>query len=94
MLNTTLRSATCATTTSTDTTTTTSTTTASNCFSFTIRKSSIGVVAVTYTNCSGVASSINIGNPTPGGPSEATFCARNGSITVPPDVSLINNGSC
>jgi hypothetical protein len=74
--------------------TTTSTTTASNCFSFTIRKSSIGVVAVTYTNCSGVASSINIGNPTPGGPSEATFCARNGSITVPPDVSLINNGSC
>ena len=73
--------------------TTTTTTTASNCFSFTISKTTVGVVAVTYTDCSGNPQTVNVGN-SGGGPSTQTFCARNGSITTPPEVTLINNGSC
>ncbi|MCI4437587.1 MAG: hypothetical protein JHC33_12340 [Ignisphaera sp.] len=74
--------------------TTTTTTTSPNCFSFTVRKSTPGTVAVTYIDCSGEPASVNIGNPSPGGPTETTFCARNGSIVVPAEVTLSNNGSC
>lgn len=73
--------------------TTTTTTTASNCFSFTITKTTVGVVSVTYTDCSGNPQSVNIGN-SGGGPSTQTFCARNGSVITPPEVTLINNGPC
>ena len=73
--------------------TTTTTTTTLNCFSFTITKTTVGVVAVTYTDCSGNPQTVNVGN-SGGGPSTQTFCARNGSVTTPPEVTLINNGIC
>jgi hypothetical protein len=72
---------------------TTTTTTTLNCFSFTISKTTVGVVAVTYTDCSGNPQTVNVGN-SGGGPSSQTFCARNGSVTTPPEVTLINNGIC
>jgi len=75
------------------TTTTTTTIIVPNCFSFTISKTTVGVVAVTYTDCSGNPQSRNVGN-VEGGPSTQTFCARSGSVTTPPEVTLINNGSC
>ena len=72
---------------------TTTTTTTINCYSFTITKTTVGVVTVTYTDCSGIAQTVDIGN-VEGGPSTQTFCARNGSITTPPEVTLLNNGPC
>ena len=72
---------------------TTTTTTTANCFSFTISKTSTGVVTVSYTDCSGNPQTVNVGN-SGGGPSSQTFCARNGSVTTPPGVSLLNNGPC
>jgi hypothetical protein len=72
---------------------TTTTTTTIACFSYTISKTTVGSVTVNYTNCSGVAQTINVGNPG-GGPSTQTFCARSGSVITPPEVSLTNNGPC
>jgi len=73
--------------------TTTTTTTPSTCISYTITKSTVGIVAVPYTDCLGIAQTINVGN-TEGGPSTQTFCARNGSVITPTGVSLLNNGPC
>lgn len=73
--------------------TTTTTTTASTCLSFTISKTTVGIVIVTYNDCSGNPQTVNIGN-SGGGPSIETFCARNGSVITPPEVTLINNGPC
>jgi hypothetical protein len=73
-------------------TTTTTTSTATPCNSYTAVKTTVGIVAVTYVNCSGVASSINVGNAE-GGPSSVTFCARCCPNT-PSGVSLTNNGLC
>ena len=72
---------------------TTTTTTTIACFSYTISKTTVGVVTVSYTNCSGIAQTINVGN-SGGGPSTQTFCARSGSVVTPPEVTLINNGPC
>lgn len=74
-------------------TTTTTTSTTLNCFSYTISKTTVGVVTVTYTDCSENPQSVNIGN-VEGGPSTQTFCARSGSVVTPPEVTLINNGPC
>lgn len=73
--------------------TTTTTSTTLNCFSYTISKTTVGVVSVTYTDCSENPQSVNIGN-VGGGPSTQTFCARSGSVITPPEVTLINNGPC
>jgi hypothetical protein len=72
---------------------TTTTTTTIACFSYTISKTTVGVVTVSYTDCSGVTQTVNIGN-SGGGPSTQTFCARSGSVITPPEVTLINNGPC
>jgi hypothetical protein len=72
---------------------TTTTTTTIACFSYTISKTTVGVVTVSYTDCSGVTQTVNIGN-SGGGPSTQTFCARSGSVVTPPEVTLINNGPC
>jgi hypothetical protein len=72
-------------------TTTTSTTIA--CISYTVIKSTVGVVSIPYTDCAGLPASVSVGN-VEGGPSSRTFCARNGSVTTPPEVSLTNNGIC
>jgi hypothetical protein len=72
-------------------TTTTSTTIA--CISYTVIKSTVGVVSIPYTDCTGLPATASVGLPG-GGPSSTTFCARNGSVTTPPEVSLTNNGPC
>ena len=72
---------------------TTTTTTTIACFSYTVTKTTVGIVAVTYNDCSGTPQTVNIGN-SGGGPSTQTFCARSGSVVTPPEVTLINNGPC
>ena len=72
--------------------TTTTTSTAFPCISYTAVKSTVGVVAVTYTDCTGAAASVNVGL-SGGGPSSVTFCARC-CITTPTGVTLTNNGNC
>ena len=72
--------------------TSTTTTTAIPCISYTAVKTSVGVVAVTYTDCTGTPASVNVGL-VGGGPSSVTFCARCCPST-PPDVTLTNNGIC
>jgi hypothetical protein len=74
-------------------TTTTTSTTAIPCISYTVNKSSVGIVTVPYTDCLGQPGSVDVGNAE-GGPSTRTFCARNGSVTTPPGVTLTNNGIC
>jgi hypothetical protein len=71
---------------------TTTTTTTLACNSYTAYKTTVGIVTVTYTDCTGVASTINVGN-SGGGPSTVTFCARCCPNT-PPEVTLTNNGIC
>jgi hypothetical protein len=73
--------------------TTTTTTTAATCFSYTISKTTVGIVTVTFTDCSGNPGSRDVGNAE-GGPSTQTFCARSGSVVTPPEVILTNNGPC
>jgi hypothetical protein len=75
------------------TTTTSSTTTAIPCYSFTITKTTVGVVTVTFTDCSGVTQTRNVGLPE-GGFSTQTFCARSVVTPTPAGVSLTNNGLC
>jgi hypothetical protein len=72
---------------------TTTTTTTIACISYTVIKSTVGVVSIPYTDCAGLPASVSVGNAE-GGPSSRTFCARNGSVTTPPEVSLTNNGIC
>jgi hypothetical protein len=72
--------------------TTTTTTTAIPCISYTAVKTTVGVVAVTYTDCTGVPASVNVGL-IGGGPSSITFCGRCCPST-PADVTLTNNGIC
>ena len=64
-----------------------------SCISYTVNKSSVGIVTVPYTDCSGQPGSVDVGN-VEGGPSTRTLCARNGSVTTPTGVSLPNNGTC
>jgi hypothetical protein len=72
---------------------TTTTTTTVACISYTVIKSTVGVVSIPYTDCTGLPASVSVGN-VGGGPSSTTFCARNGSVIIPFEVSLTNNGSC
>ena len=72
--------------------TTTTTTTVIPCISYTAVKTTVGVVAVTYTDCTGAPLSVNVGNVS-GGPSSVTFCARCCPST-PAEVTLTNNGIC
>jgi hypothetical protein len=72
--------------------TTTTTTTAIPCISYTAVKTTVGVVAVTYTDCTGTPASVNVGL-VGGGPSSVTFCARCCPST-PSEVTLTNNGIC
>ena len=72
--------------------TTTTTTTAIPCISYTALKTTVGVVAVTYTDCTGAPVSVNVGL-VGGGPSSVTFCGRCCPST-PADVTLTNNGIC
>jgi hypothetical protein len=72
--------------------TTTTTTTAIPCISYTALKSTVGVVAVTYTDCTGSPVSVNVGL-VGGGPSSVTFCAICCPST-PAEVTLTNNGIC
>ena len=71
---------------------TTTTTTTANCYSFTISKTSPGVVTVPYTDCSGNPATTSVGLPSPGGPSEVTVCGQ--SLSAPSGVTTRNNGSC
>jgi hypothetical protein len=73
--------------------TTTTTTTMMPCYSFTITKTTVGVVTVTFTDCSGVTQTRNVGLPE-GGFSTETFCARSVVTPTPAGVSLTNNGLC
>jgi hypothetical protein len=72
---------------------TTTTTTTLICSSYTVSKSTVGVVTVTYTDCTGVLTTVSIGL-VGGGPSSTTFCAQNGSVIIPFEVTLTNNGIC
>jgi hypothetical protein len=72
--------------------TTTTTSTAYPCKSYTAVKSTVGVVTVTFTDCTGAPASVNVGLAG-GGPSSVTFCARC-CITTPVGVTLTNNGNC
>jgi len=72
--------------------TTTTTTTAIPCISYTAIKSTVGVVTVTYTDCTGSPASVSVGL-VGGGPSSVTFCGRCCPST-PPEVTLTNNGIC
>jgi hypothetical protein len=72
--------------------TTTTTTTAIPCISYTAIKSTVGVVTVTYTDCTGLPASVSVGL-VGGGPSSVTFCGRCCPST-PPEVTLTNNGIC
>jgi len=71
----------------------TTTTTAIPCYSFTITKTTVGVVTVTFTDCSGVTQTRNVGLAE-GGFSTQTFCARSVVTPTPAGVSLTNNGLC
>jgi hypothetical protein len=71
---------------------TTTTTTTLPCTSFTVIKSTVGVVSVPYTDCAGLPATVNVGNAG-GGPSSTTFCARC-CISTSMDVTLTNNGPC
>jgi len=72
--------------------TTTTTTTAIPCNSYTAFKTSVGVVAVTYTDCTGAEVSVNVGL-VGGGPSDVTFCGRI-CINTSECITLTNNGPC
>ena len=72
--------------------TTTTSTTAFPCISYTVVKSTVGVVTVTYTDCTGLPASVTVGLAG-GGPSSTTFCARC-CVTTPLGVTLTNNGNC
>ena len=72
---------------------TTTTTTTSNCYSYTVSKTTVGSVIVSFVTCEGVPGAAFIGEPL-GGPSILTFCARAGTVLTPPEVTLINNGLC
>ena len=74
-------------------TTTTTTTTVMPCYSFTITKTTVGTVTVTFTDCSGVTQTRTVGLPE-GGFSTQTFCARSVVTPTPAGVSLTNNGLC
>jgi hypothetical protein len=71
---------------------TTTTTTTSNCYSFTITKTSPDVVTVNYIDCSGNPATTSVGLPSPGGPSEVTICGQ--SVSAPSGVTIRNNGTC
>jgi hypothetical protein len=72
--------------------TTTTTTTAIPCISYTAIKSTVGVVTVNYTDCTGAPATASVGL-VGGGPSSVTFCGRCCPST-PPEVTLTNNGIC
>jgi hypothetical protein len=72
--------------------TTTTTTTAIPCISYTVTKSTVGVVTVNYIDCTGAPSTVSVGL-VGGGPSSVTFCGRCCPST-PPEVTLTNNGIC
>lgn len=71
---------------------TTTTTTTLACTSYTASKTTVGVVTVSYTDCTGAADTVSVGL-SGGGPSSVTFCARCCPST-PLEVTLTNNGSC
>jgi hypothetical protein len=73
--------------------TTSTTTTISTCYSFTATKTSVGVVTVTFIDCSGNPGSRTVGLAG-GGFSTQTFCALAGTVTTPAGVTLTNNGNC
>ena len=73
--------------------TTTTTTTAIPCYSFTVTKTSVGIVTVNYIDCSGNPATIDVGLAE-GGFSTQTFCARSVTTPTPTGVSLTNNGLC
>ena len=72
--------------------TTTTTTTVIPCISYTAIKSTVGVVTVNYTDCTGAPATASVGL-VGGGPSSVTFCGRCCPST-PPEVTLTNNGLC
>jgi hypothetical protein len=72
--------------------TSTTTTTAIPCISYTAVKTTVGIVTVTYIDCTGTPASANVGLAG-GGPSSVTFCGRCCPNT-PADVTLTNNGIC
>jgi hypothetical protein len=74
-------------------TTTTTSTTASLCTSYTVRKSTVGAVIVSFVECNGDPGALFVGEPS-GGPSEVTFCATAGSVVFPSEVTVTNNGIC
>jgi len=71
---------------------TTTTSTTVPCNSYTAFKTSVGVVAVTYTDCTGAEASVNVGL-VGGGPSDVTFCGRI-CINTSECITLTNNGPC
>jgi hypothetical protein len=71
---------------------TTTTTTTLVCSSYTASKSTVGVVTVSYTDCTGTPATVSVGL-SGGGPSSVTFCAICCPST-PPEVTLTNNGIC
>ena len=73
--------------------TTTTTTTAMPCYSFTITKTTVGTVTVSFIDCSGEPATRNVGLAE-GGFSTQTFCARSVTTPTPAGVSLTNNGLC
>jgi hypothetical protein len=72
--------------------TSSTTTTVAPCISYTVIKSTVGIVTVNYTDCTGVPGSVSVGL-SGGGPSSVTFCARCCPST-PAEVTLTNNGIC
>jgi hypothetical protein len=73
--------------------TTTTTTTAIPCYSFTVTKTTVGIVTVNYIDCSGNPATRDVGLAE-GGFSTQTFCARSVTTPTPTGVSLTNNGLC
>ena len=72
--------------------TTTTTSTAHPCISYTAIKTTVGVVIIDYTDCTGAPAAVTVGLPA-GGPSSVTFCARC-CVSTQPNVTLTSNGNC
>jgi hypothetical protein len=72
---------------------TTTTTTTMPCYSFTVTKTTVGIVTVSFIDCSGNPATRDVGLPE-GGFSTQTFCARSVTTPTPTGVSLTNNGPC
>jgi hypothetical protein len=73
-------------------TTTTTTTTVLPCSAFRASKTTAGITTISYTNCSGVPATVQVGL-VGGGYSEVTFCASC-CVSVAIGVTLTNLGSC